>query len=366
MARTFVSGQRSRKLPTRALNEAIEFARDAEVFGDRQNAKPLDGQFLISVRNDTVDTDFERFDAVGLEGALINPIENEIGFIGGINIGAIVPTFNHVSRFAIALEPIKPGRMGKALLYGITPALIDVVSLGHKFCQPVDGDVTLTTVDFGGARLIWPTAPTSLGEQFAYVLLTGSGQATTGERISGELYTPLAGATKPNGDSREPGSAVLRVWTTDPDNKLEDQTHNRYAITEVNPTDPLNLSAGQSFVIDTDVRFRLVQNQPIYVVESTSRDGTYRVEPVVDAVTWDAGTGKCTIKTSNAIAVVLDPAPPNDPIVDGVILIPGGDGRMPSDRYEMVLNYAGHTGNANSWCVAIHDGASYQVTYVDS
>jgi len=364
MARKFVSGQKISKLPTRELNEAIDAVQQAELFGNRQDPRGLAGQFTISVRNDTDDDDFERFDAIGLEEVLIDPDDNEIGFVATMNLGGIVPTFNHVSRFAVCLEPIRPGRIGKALMYGLRPAKVDLTSLSHRFCQPVDGVKRLGSVDFGGARIIWPNAPTSLGEQFCYVLLTGNGQATTGEVIAGELVTPLAGATKPDGTTREPGSALLRVWSTDGDNRLEDQSQNRYDIIEVTPTDPADLPAGQSFVIEEDVRFRLIPEHPIQVVESTSRDGTYFVE----SVTWNplAGVaGETTIKTTNAIAEVLDPNPPNNPIVDGVILIPGGDGRKESDRYEVVLNYSTQPGDIHAWCVASHDGVGYTVSRID-
>jgi hypothetical protein len=351
------------------LNSALDAVAQQELFGNRQKLKGLNNQFTISVRNDTVGTDFERYDAIGLDDAIIDPLTHERQFLAGVNFSGVLPTADHVSRFAICLEPIKEGKFGRCLLYGVTPAKIDVTSLGHGFCQPVPGDVRLSTVDFGGARMIWPTAPTSLGEQFAYVLLTGNGQATTGERISGELFTPLSGATRPEG-SREPGSAIIRVWTTDPDNKLEDQTKNRYAITGVVPTDPLDLPAVQSFEIATDVRYRLARNHPIYVVESTSRNGTYKIDDPAGSVTWDAGTGRCTINVSNdtPIASVPDPASmavPPDELVDGTILIPGGDRRIESDRYEVVLNYSTRTGDVHAWCSAVHDGSAYQINTLD-
>lgn len=359
MSHTFVSGKKYGKLPTKPLNEAINASRDAEAFGARGGLLSGENQFLITVRNEEAVTDFERFAAVGLDEVLIDPDDNEHSFIGSVNLESRVPSDQHVSRFAITQQPIGHGMMGKALLYGITPAKVDIRSLQHEYAQPVDGDASLESVDFGGARIVWPTTLTSLGVQWCLVVLTGSGQAVTGERISGELETPLPSATQPANGQREPGVALMRVWKTDPNNLLVDQSRNRYVITGVTPTDPANLPAGQSFEIAIDVRFRLIKHYPIQVVESTSRDGTYIVESVI----WDSVNGVCTIQTQNPIAEVLDIN--NTPVVDGTILIPGGARRIESDRYELVLNYGNRTAGRHTWCQATHDGAAYIVDHLD-
>ena len=91
MARRFISGQRVRKLPTNDLNEAINAARDREVFGTRAATMPLSGQFFVDVLNDTGD-DLDQWAAVGFEDPLIDPADNEPAFRDGIGFVGVTPT----------------------------------------------------------------------------------------------------------------------------------------------------------------------------------------------------------------------------------------------------------------------------------
>lgn len=354
--RQLQAGNKITRLPVREINEAIGEAHRREWFGNRSPPAEADRQFAVSVRN-TTDEVIDIYQAIGLEDPVIDPVANEAEFLSEVHFDGVEPTFNHVSRFGLTLEPIHPGDFGRCLLYGVSAAKVDFVSLDHRFCQPLDGSHQLTSVDFGCGRILWPTNPTSLGEQWAIVFMTGSGQATTGERVSGRLITPINASLGYAGHGREPGTGLLQVYKTDPDNKLRDQTRNRYTVTGVTPTDPADLPAGQSFQIGIDVRYRLVVNHPLQLIESTSRDGTYRV---VELPTWDPIDQVCTIKVEPAIAEVLDPVT-SDPVVDGTLLIPGGGGRIPSDRFVMVENFSNESANANAWLQAVHDGIAYQM-----
>jgi hypothetical protein len=354
---------------------------------DTNDAEPVEinQQYLIQVRNET-DELIERFQPVGLEGVIVEPTDDEADaitqqFIADPVFEAVIPQFDHRSRFAILQESLQPGAAevldtngdvetpafdgmtGRALLYGITPARIDVTNLQHRFAQPSAGAATLHTVNFGGARVLWPPQFTSLGEQWTLLLLTGNGQATAGEKISGELWTHLTPASNPLpgfGSGKEPGYAVLRVWSTDPDNTLETQTRHRYAVSDILPTDPLDLPAGQSFTVAQDMTPHIVQEHPFQIIESTQRNGTYHVE----SVTWDSGAGESTIVTREPIPVVLDPITTN-PVIDGVVLVPGGDRRIPTDRFEMVISFGHQSAGPSAWCQASHDGNDFVIDYVN-
>lgn len=367
-------------------NALVDAARHHINPNDTDEAEQVEvnNQYLIDIRNET-DELVERFSPLGLDEVVVAPTDDPanpstIQFISEPVFKGVIPTFDHRSRFAILQESLQPaaaevldpvtgdvvtpaydGMTGRALLYGITPARVDVKNLQHRFAQPKELNAEMQTVSFGGARVLWPPQFVSLGEQWTLLLLTGNGQATAGERISGRLETALTSARTFTAGRRSPETALMQVYAPDPDNSLETQERNRYEILGVTPTDPADPDIVPSFEIETDVRYRLVPHYPIQVVESTSRNGTYRVV----SVEWDEGAGRCTIEVEQPIPEVLDPQPPHDPVVDGTILIPGGDDRIPTQRWEIVESLANRAGRANAWCEAQHDGNAFNVTYVD-
>jgi hypothetical protein len=214
MARRFISGQRVRKLPTNDLNEAINAARDREVFGTRAATMPLSGQFFVDVLNDTGD-DLDQWAAVGFEDPLIDPADNEPAFRDGIGFVGVTPTHaDHLERFGVLLSPIPDGQVGPALLRGWLNCKVDVINVEHQYVRPKDGTAALETCGAGGGRILWPRPFTATGEQWATVNLARLESIA----VEGYLSEALPPASRdPDTAAFAPGEAMLNVWAWRPD-----------------------------------------------------------------------------------------------------------------------------------------------------
>jgi len=73
---------------------------------------------VVLARNDS-EVAFERCAVVGLAGVAITPDDNEGEFITRPLMSAVEPTALHRSNFAVTLEPIEPGGIGRVVVSGL-------------------------------------------------------------------------------------------------------------------------------------------------------------------------------------------------------------------------------------------------------
>lgn len=212
MLRRFTSGQKVRKLPTAELNEAINAARDREVFGSRRGPASFSGQFEIAVKNDT-GADVDQWQAVGLDVVPIEPADNEQGYRDAIAFSGILPLHaSHLDRFALVTSPIPDGQVGRALMFGMINCKVDVVNVEHKYARPKDNAADyLETCGAGGGRILWPRPFTSTGEQWATVALEPFAGVGFAYLVSFMNSASVAGTPT----ILTPGTAAADVWTFD-------------------------------------------------------------------------------------------------------------------------------------------------------
>ena len=76
---------------------------------------------IVKVRNQSGQP-LERFAVLGIDSPVLEPSSSQREFKNQVALDAIVPTEPHRGRFVILLEPLRPGRMGRAWLSGVCPA----------------------------------------------------------------------------------------------------------------------------------------------------------------------------------------------------------------------------------------------------
>ena len=124
------------KIPARAYNAFVDAAvaqrhRDQDRRRDiRPSTRNLD---IIDIRNTSGEAR-ERFDVLALAEPIIDPLANERQFLNRVAFNGVVPQQQHAStgRFAILLEPLKAGAIGKAAIGGVCPAWVLIEDPEHQ------------------------------------------------------------------------------------------------------------------------------------------------------------------------------------------------------------------------------------------
>lgn len=134
---------------------------------------------IVRVKN-TSDGDLDRFAALGISfGIGVTPEKNELAFqnepavlFGGISDGD--------GPWVVLQEPIPAGKIGRAMLFGVTPAQVDVADKEHDFAEPVEDNAAgaLQSCAAGTARILWK--PDKTGLQWC-ILHVGAGSGAAGD-----------------------------------------------------------------------------------------------------------------------------------------------------------------------------------------
>ena len=118
---------------------------------------------IVRVRNET-DEDLDRFAALSVgSGIGVTPEKNELAFQNepAVLCGRI---YGGDGPWVVLQEPIPAGRIGRAMLFGVTPAQVDVADDGHEFAEPVVDNVAgaIRSAASGTARILWKKGGTGL------------------------------------------------------------------------------------------------------------------------------------------------------------------------------------------------------------
>ncbi|MBM4017419.1 MAG: hypothetical protein FJ288_03680 [Planctomycetes bacterium] len=144
-------------IPAQTFNTFIDAARDYLQRQQNQGGDPLAEPRqagVILVRNDTGE-DRALFDILGLDGPVYAPPDNEEGFKFRYALKGVAPTAaDHAGNFAVCLEPIADGKIGRCLVQGVTPVKLNVLREDHGFADVVD-DGRLSSAPEGPAQVLW-------------------------------------------------------------------------------------------------------------------------------------------------------------------------------------------------------------------
>jgi len=160
------------RIPARAYNAMIDAAEAERVRRDgidvqRGDRLTLPRPEVVLVRNES-DEDLPRFGILGIEGVIIEPGPPEDGgndaefkarpALRGAAINWDDPHAYH-GRFVIAREPIPAGKIGYAVIRGITPGIVIINDEEHTCADTCPGEQVLQSGFSGGARILWKQPP---------------------------------------------------------------------------------------------------------------------------------------------------------------------------------------------------------------
>lgn len=131
-------------------------------------ATPLTGTFPI--RNDSGE-DISRFGVLGIDSLIFDVQDNVDGFLDHPGLVGVKPqTPDHRSNFAIAVEPIRDGKIGRCRVSDVIQVKIDVGIEAHPFADVKhDSAAVLESRAAGAARILVKESGT--GEKWALVRL---------------------------------------------------------------------------------------------------------------------------------------------------------------------------------------------------
>jgi hypothetical protein len=111
-----------------------------------------------------------RFDVLGIDGPVFTPTDSLEAFTNGIALTGVTPTASHAGNFAVLVEPIQTGQIGRACILGACPVKVNVVSASDPFADAEAGVTSrLKSGSSGAARILWKESGT--GEKWAVVRL---------------------------------------------------------------------------------------------------------------------------------------------------------------------------------------------------
>ena len=176
-----------------AFVDAAEFASNAKRLVGAHGVRSGVTGNMVFVRN-TGDATLPRFGALVLSDALIphdaaaEEFESEVPAFDGVpaeeDSGEEGESEKDVRPFAVAVEPIPSGEIGRALALGFTPAKVDVVHEEDACAEPVPGSSTgaLRSTNVGYARIAWKESGT--GEKWCFLRL-GAAEPRADEKSIG-------------------------------------------------------------------------------------------------------------------------------------------------------------------------------------
>jgi len=111
---------------------------------------------IIKVKN-TTGAALDRFSVVGVGAVIYTPTDNLQEFKNAFGFSVTTPTTaSHAGKFAILQETLDAGKIGSAIIAGVTPCKIYVDDEDDTWVDVKDGDATqLTSAAQGAAQILW-------------------------------------------------------------------------------------------------------------------------------------------------------------------------------------------------------------------
>jgi hypothetical protein len=165
------SGQALR-IPAAAYNAFVEAAVTQRRRERNSGAGPAlepAPRGIVLVRNDS-EEEIEPYHALAIAGVLVEPGEDdqERTFHRRTPLtGAIATEESPTLSFVVALQPIKPGKLGRCVLTGVTPARVLITNETDTTCELAAGETVLAGTPMGGIPILWKEAGT--GEKWAVI-----------------------------------------------------------------------------------------------------------------------------------------------------------------------------------------------------
>ena len=143
------------------------------------------GGGIVPMKN-MEERDYPRFSALVITGVAISPTANEDEFVSCPTVfeGQKMTSEREDMPYAILLEPIAAGEIGRAMLLGLTPAKVAILSADDQYAVPKanSDNGALESSETGVARILWKAGGS--GTQWCVLQLGGAGGGKADERVA--------------------------------------------------------------------------------------------------------------------------------------------------------------------------------------
>lgn len=136
-----------------AITDATKVVQRSMLTGGSQLIGGNDSN-VVSIKNASA-TDVDRFGILAVTGFLFNPDSDvfNINWQNRISVTGNIPTSGDLGNFAVCLEPIKAGKVGRAAIGGLVPAKVKMLSESDRFADVLDGSGAMLQSGAGTARI---------------------------------------------------------------------------------------------------------------------------------------------------------------------------------------------------------------------
>jgi len=163
-------------IPARAYNAFLRNLRDAEATAlsiARRARQAWRNPGIVRVRNQTGAAQ-DRFSCLAVDPPVFDDTDNLTEFQNRATLDAITPTSSveHLGRFVVLKEPIAAGKIGWAVIDGLTPAQVYCRSTYHGFADVTNGVTAgLHSAEWGGAQILWPLEAARVVDTWQWALV---------------------------------------------------------------------------------------------------------------------------------------------------------------------------------------------------
>lgn len=139
---------------------------------------------------------------LAINAPLILPTDSLDRWRSAVTFDGVAPGATHSGRYVVLQEPIAAGAVGRAMVIGVTPVILNVIADSDRFAEVDSGTyATLKTGTTGSARILWKESGT--GTKRGVVMLTGETPA---------VPPKLAAADPTANDDSAHGYQVGTIW----------------------------------------------------------------------------------------------------------------------------------------------------------
>ena len=209
-----------------AFIDAANWAKEQRQCRDGKGLRSGVGAGIVLLKNGESEQR-DRFAAMVLNDVAVPPNANEDEFVScpPVFVGVKMTEEREGKPYAILLQPLAAGEIGRAMVLGITPAKVTIQDADDEYAVPTPGSSTgaLQSDATGVARIVWKAGGS--GQQWCLLQLGGAGGGTGGEKAymcrigSGTVTNGYDVTVYPNG--REDTAASYQAILYLPDVALD-------------------------------------------------------------------------------------------------------------------------------------------------
>lgn len=161
------------------VDAALDYRRRQN--SPQQSRPSVAGSDVVLIRNDS-GADRSRFELVGLGAPIFTPAAALETFKSSITFTGQALSAGSAGKFAILLDPIPQGKLGRACVHGVCQVQVNVTDASHQYAEAQAGQPTrLASAASGSAQILWQASTSGL--TWALVRLIGPSAAAGNPKV---------------------------------------------------------------------------------------------------------------------------------------------------------------------------------------